>query len=100
MQVIGPLHDLHCQAELVLGPGDELAGVAAVSPGELDPGERLAQVPQQRPGAVAVLDACRGDQDGQQQPDRVHGDVPLAAVDLLARVIPAAAGRDGLGGLH
>jgi hypothetical protein len=26
MQVIGPLHDFHCHAELVLGPGDELAG--------------------------------------------------------------------------
>ena len=77
-----PLDDLECEPgpELGPGPGDELAGVAAVSPGEPDRRERLAQVPQQRLRAVAILDAGGGDQDGQQQPNRVDGDVPLAAV--------------------
>jgi hypothetical protein len=38
-------------------------------------------------------------QYGQQQADRVDGDVPLAAVDLLGRVGPAAFLADGRGGL-
>jgi predicted nucleotidyltransferase len=42
----------------------ELAGVAAVGPGEHDLGERLLQVPQQRFRGVAVLDAGGNDQHG------------------------------------
>ena len=104
MQVIGALDDLEGELEAGFGPGDELAGVAAVGPGQLHRGEGAAQVPQQRPGGVAVLDAGGGDQHGQQQPDRVDGDVPLAAVDLLARVVARGwlagdllGGLDGLG---
>ena len=41
--------------------------------------------------AVAVLDAGDGDHHGQQQPAGVHGQVPLAAVDLLAGVVAAGA---------
>jgi hypothetical protein len=101
VQVIRPFHDLQRQLrlELGLGPGDELAGVSAVGPGELDLGECLPQVPQQGPGTVAVLDPGCGDQHGQQQPDRVYGHVPLAAVDLLARVVAPAGAGDFLGGL-
>jgi len=51
--------------------------------GELDLGGCLAQIPQQRLCDVAVLDAGGSDQHGQQQSDRVDGDVPLSAVDLL-----------------
>jgi hypothetical protein len=38
------------------------------------------------------------DHDGQQQPAGVDRDVPLAALDLLPAVVPAAGGRDGVGG--
>ena len=37
--------------------------------------------------------------DGQQQAGGVDGDVPFPAVDLLARVEPAAVPGHGLGGL-
>ena len=102
VQVTGPLDDLEFQPGLERGPGpgDEFAGVAAVSPGQLDRGEGAAQVPQQRFGSVAVLDARGGDQHRQQQSDGVHGDVPLAAVDLLARVIAAAGTGDLLSCPH
>src|SRR5438477_171774 len=83
MQVIGPLHDFDRQAKLALGPGDELAGVSAVGPGELDARERLAQVPQQRPGPVTVLDALL-----DQVADRIN-DIPAA----MPRRAPALAGR-------
>ena len=38
------------------GPGGELAGVSGISPGQPDTGAAAGQVPQQRPGPVAVLD--------------------------------------------
>jgi hypothetical protein len=49
VQVIGPADDFQRQLrlELARGPGDELSGVAAVGPGELDRGEGAADVPQQ-----------------------------------------------------
>ena len=56
------------------------------------------QVPQQRPGGVAVLDRRGGDHHGQHQAQRVHGDVPFPAIDFF-RVIPAPAGPGhGVGG--
>jgi hypothetical protein len=58
---------------------------------------RDPQSPQQRPGAVAVLHAGGGDQHHQQKPQGVHGDVALAAVDLLAGVEPAAGFGDRAG---
>ena len=45
VQVIGPPDDLHRELERGLGPGDQLAGVAAVGPGKADRGEGPAQVP-------------------------------------------------------
>jgi hypothetical protein len=57
-----------------------------------------AQPPQQLPAGVTVLDAGGGDHDQQQQPDGVHRDVPLAAVDLLASVKAAAGAGHGVGG--
>ena len=58
VQVIGPSDDFQLQFRLehAGGPGDEFPGVAAVGPGQPDGGEGAAQVPQQRPGSVAVLD--------------------------------------------
>ena len=80
------------------GPGGELAGVDGVGPDQADAAAGAVQVPQQRPGGVAVLDGGGGDHHGQQQAHRVHGDVPLAAVHLF-RVIPPAAGPGhGVGG--
>jgi hypothetical protein len=85
VQVIGPSDDLHGQVQPAAGPRDELAGVAAVGPGQADAAAGAPQVPQQRPGGVAVLRAGGGGQDVQQQAAGVDRDVPLAAVDLSWR---------------
>jgi hypothetical protein len=62
-----------------------------------DPRVRLG-VPQQRPGALAVLDRGGGDHHVQDQAHHVSGDMALAAVDLLG-VVPAPAGTgDGVRG--
>src|SRR5260370_37658360 len=73
VQVIGPPDDLQRQLRLELapGPGDEVAVVAAISPGQLDRRECPPQIPQQRPGGVAVLDGRDGDVGGGQQADAV-----------------------------
>ena len=89
VHVTGPLDDLEFQPrpELGPGPGDEFTGVAAVGPGQLDRGEGPAQVPQQRLCPVAILDGRGSDRHRQQRSDGVHGDVPLPAAGLLARVV-------------
>jgi hypothetical protein len=66
VQVIWALHDLQGEPETSLGPGDQLAGVAAISPGQLMQGKSPPQVPQQRQGGVAVLNGRGGDQHRQQ----------------------------------
>jgi hypothetical protein len=55
--------DLDGQGEGLLGPGDQLAGIAGISPDQPEGREVAAEAPQQPPAAVAVLGAGRGDQD-------------------------------------
>jgi hypothetical protein len=81
-------NDLHVQLQPFRCPGQQLPGVAGVGPGVTDPAAGALEVEQQRPGAVAVLDRGRGDEDFQQQPAGVDGDVAFAAVDLLGVVVP------------
>jgi hypothetical protein len=95
-------HDLECDLQR-RGPGGQLAGVSGIRPDQADMAAGAVQVPQQWPGRFAVLDGRGGDHHIQNQPDGVHGNVPLAAVDLLG-VVPATAGAgnsvggaDGLG---
>jgi hypothetical protein len=79
--------DLECHLQ-GLGPGGEFAGVPGIGPDQADAPAGTVGVPQQRPGALAVLDAGGCDHHVQDQAGGVHGDVALAAVDLLG-VIPA-----------
>jgi hypothetical protein len=98
--LLAPGHDLDRHLHRG-GPGRELAGgVSGIGPDQQDLPAGAVQVPQQRPGPVAVLHRGGGDHDGQDQSHGVHGDVPFAAVDFLG-VVPAPGGlRDGVGGPH
>lgn len=49
-------------------PGDQPARVGGIGPDQQDAAAAKAQPAQQRPGAIAVLDAGGGDHDRQQQP--------------------------------
>ena len=49
---------------------------------------------------IMVLHAGGGDQDGQQQPARVNGDMPFRPVHFLAGVVAAAGPGDGLRAAH
>src|ERR1019366_4289672 len=84
-------------------PGDQLAGVPAVGPDQADAPEPGGQPPQQVAGGVAGLHGGGGHQDPQDHQDQaegIGGDVPLAALDFLPGVIPAAGLGHSVGGLH
>ena len=69
------------------GPGGQPGGVVAgVGPHQADTGAGAVGVPQQRPGAVTVLDRGRGDDHVQDQAGHVDGDVAFAAVDFLGSI--------------
>src|SRR3954464_5502864 len=73
------------------GPGHRrrgrLAPVGAVGEDHLDEREQPPRGAQQRDGPVPVLDVGGMDRGAQEQAQRVDQDVPLLALDLLARVV-------------
>src|SRR5690348_3280720 len=100
----GPLHDPPPREDLEprLGPLDHLqphrpgrppgghpAGdplVDGVGPHQPQPAEPPPDRVEDQLRPVRVLDVGRRNHDRQDQADRVHKDVPLAAVDLLPRI--------------
>ena len=86
---IGSLHDLQLPGAGTGDGGRHLRPlVAAVGEDALDEREPAAGPAQQLDRAVAILHVGGMDHDVQEQTERVDEDVPLAACDLLARVIP------------
>ena len=70
------------------GGGHRRSLVAGIGEDALDEGEEAARAPiEDEPRAVAILHVGRMDDDVQQQAERVDEDMPLAARDLLARII-------------
>jgi hypothetical protein len=74
-----------------------MAGRAAVRPDLLQPQEPRLSLVQHRLAAIGVLHVVPVDHAGHEQAPRVHQDVSLAALDLLASVL--AAQEAALGGL-
>ena len=85
---IRSLHDL--QFPCSCAPDDErhlLTGIATISKNALDEWEQSSRPAQQMECSVTVLNIGRMDDDVQQETQRVDQDVPLATLDLLARVV-------------
>ena len=75
-------------ASLGDGCGQCRSLVAGIGEDALDEGEAAARAPvEDEPGAIAILHIGRMDDDVQQETERVDEDVPLAARDLLARIV-------------
>src|SRR6185437_3632349 len=70
-----------------LGPLGDAPVVDPVGQDLLQPREPPDHLLQDQLGAVTVLNAGRMDHGGHDQAQRVDHDVPLAAVDLLERVL-------------
>jgi hypothetical protein len=64
-----------------------VAPVGAVGEDHLDEREQTPRRPKDRQDAVAVLDVGGMDRGAQEQAQRIDQDVPLLALDLLARVV-------------
>src|SRR4029434_6419940 len=70
------------------GSGQRRSLVAGIGEDALDKGEEAARAPiEDEPRAIAILHISRMDDDVQQEAERVDEDVPLAARDLLARIV-------------
>ena len=70
------------------GCGQRRSLVAGIGEDALDEGEAAARTPvEDEPRAIAILHIGRMDDDVQQEAERVDEDVPLAARDLLARIV-------------
>ena len=94
----GLAHDVNGGAQDLGGPVEQSPCEPAV--GEHEPHWRAqVGVEQHRLGAVTVLHGGGQYDDDQQQPEGVGDDEPLAAVDLLPRVVAAGLPPDGVGTL-
>jgi len=70
------------------GCGQHRSLVAGIGEDARDEGEEAARAPvEDEPRAIAVLHGGRVNDDVQQEAERVDEDVPLAARDLLARIV-------------
>ena len=68
--------------------------VAGIGEDALDEGEAAARAAiEDEPRAIAILHIGRMDDDVQQEAERVDEDVPLAARDLLARIVAMGVAR-------
>ena len=85
---IGSLHNL--QFPCSGAPDDErhlLSGIATIGKDAFDKGEQSSRPTQQMEGAITILNIGGMNDDVQQETQRVDQDVPLATLDLLARVV-------------
>src|ERR1035437_8044031 len=87
--LLGALDHLDGVAEHLFGPVDQRTRVAAIHEHGLDGVEAAEQPHQHGTGRHAVLDAGRVYDHRQQIALRVYRDMPLASLDLFARVITA-----------
>jgi hypothetical protein len=71
------------------GRGQLRSLIAGIGEDALDEREQAARASiEDQARAIAILHVSRVDDDVQQEAERVDKNVPLAALDLLARVVP------------
>src|SRR5262245_59534138 len=95
-----PYDQLQDPAAEFFGPLGDAPVVDPVGQDLLQPGKPPDQLLQDRLGTVAILDVGRMDHGGHDQAERVDHDMPLAAVNLLVRILamrsPLLGGLDAL----
>jgi len=86
--IVAALDDLQNPTAKFSRPVDQLSGIAAVGPDQLQPRETAFEFRQHQFGPVAVLDAGGMHHHGQHQSKRVYDEMTLSAVDFLAGIVP------------
>jgi hypothetical protein len=92
VRLIRAFDDLQLNAASVAqssDPREKLAGVASIGPDTAQAQERVREHAKQQLRAIAILDIGGVNDDGDQQPERVDEQVPLASTDFLARIVTA-----------
>ena len=80
----GMIHDLEAHPKVVLHPVCEwLTGIAAVGPDHLETRQLSGQRLQQDLAPCSISDISRQDFDAQQQPLRVHQEMPFSALNFF-----------------
>ena len=72
-----------------LDPAEQLPGITAIGPDDLQPSEDKPHLAQKLARPVAVLDGGGGHAHPEQQSQSVDEQMPLAALDLFARIVTA-----------
>lgn len=85
----GSLHDLDRAAIPSRSPTHEPACIATIGEDDLQPPKTRAQLFDEKLAAIAVLNIGGMNDQRQDQAERVHDDVALAAMRLLAGVVAA-----------
>ncbi len=85
--LIATLDDLQNPVSKRSRPFDQFARITTIRPNQLQASIPPTEPGQYQLGPVAILNVGGMNNDGQYQPQRVDDDMPLATVDLLARVV-------------
>ena len=85
--IIAALDDLQNPVSKRSRPFDQFARIATVRPDQLQASIPPTELAQHQLGSVAILNVRGMNNDGQNQSQRVDDNMPLATVDLLARVV-------------
>lgn len=96
-RVIAALDDLHAQPTALTkarDPFNQGARVSSIGPEQSKPHERVSEHRDDETCAVAVLNVASVYDDGDDEPERVDDQVPLATLDFLARIVTARAPRE------
>jgi len=88
-RVVATLHDLQHPAADLRNPANQLSCIAAVSPNQLQARKASLNSFQHQLGAVTILNVARMDHQAPNQTQRVHQQMPLTPLYLLAGVVAA-----------
>ncbi len=85
--IIATLDDFQNPVSKRSRPFNQFASITTVRPNQLQASMPPMELAQHQLGSVAILNVGGMNNDGQYQPQRVDDNMPLATVDLLARVV-------------
>jgi hypothetical protein len=92
-EALGPLRPFdNVQADFPPGPqgphpGEEVPAIGLIGPDPPQARELGAEDAQERHGRIAVLHISRSDHHGEQQPEGIDEDMPLATIDMFGLIV-------------
>lgn len=85
--VIAPFDDVEDPVAKSMCPLDQASSIASIRPDAFEPRKPSGDSHHDELGTVAILDACRMDDHGEQQAGGVNDNMTLATIDLFPCVV-------------